>query len=167
MSLESDEVDNVPCDTGPHFGGNEQQIIATLVQPGNLEFWCTGPFPLQINTTFDPARYAQFNPGGRPRFTGGDLDPNSIYVSYDQAGRPQINFEMEGSSIGAFGRFTAGNIGEYLTITFDRKVIESAVIQSAITGPAVITGNFTKQQADAIVADLKAGALPVALTIAR
>ena len=27
----------------PHFGGNEKQTIATLVQTGNLEFWCTGP----------------------------------------------------------------------------------------------------------------------------
>ena len=72
---------------------------------------------------------------------------------------------MRGSAIGAFGSFTASNIGEFLTITFDRKVIELAVIQSAITGPAVITGNFTQQQANAVVADLKAGSLPVALMI--
>lgn len=149
----------------PHFGGNEQQTIATLMQNGHLEFWSTGPFPVPINTTFDPARYAQYNPGGMPRFTGRDLDPNSLSLSYDQAGRPQINFEMQGSSIDAFGNFTARNIGVYLTITFDRKVIESAVIESTITGPAIITGNFTQQQANAIVADLKAGSLPVALTV--
>lgn len=148
----------------PHFGGYEQQTIATLVQTGRLEFWCTGPFPVQINTTFDPARYTQYNPGGRPRFTGRDLDPKSLSVSHDQADRPQIDFEMRGSSIDAFGSFTARNIGEYLTITFDRKVIESATIQSAITGPALITSTFTQQQANAIVADLKAGSLPVALT---
>lgn len=149
----------------PHFGGNEQQTIATLVQTGHLEFWCTGPFPVHLNTTFDPARYAQYNPGGSPRFIGRDLDPNSLSVSSDQAGRPQIDFEMQGSSIDAFGSLTAHNIGEYLTITFDRKVIELAVIESAITGPAVITGNFTQQQANAVVADLKAGPLPVALMV--
>lgn len=150
----------------PHFGGNEQQTIATLVQTGHLEFWGTGPFPVHLNTTFDPASYAQYNPGGRPRFTGRDLDPNSLSVSYDQAGRPQIDFEMQGSSIDAFGSFTAHTIGEYLTLTFDRKVIESAVIQSAITGHTVITGNFTQQQANAVVSDLKAGSLLVALTVA-
>lgn len=150
----------------PHFGGNEQQTIATLVQTGHLEFWGTGPFPVHLNTTLDPAHYAQYNPGGGPRFTGRDLDPNSLSVSTDQAGRPQIDFEMQGGSIDAFGSFTAHNIGEYLTITFDRKVIELAVIQSAITGSAVITGNFTQQQANAVVADLKAGSLPVALTMA-
>ncbi|HEV2581791.1 MAG TPA: hypothetical protein VGT44_13135 [Ktedonobacteraceae bacterium] len=148
----------------PHFGGNEQQITATLVEPGNLEFWCTGPFPLPTGKTFDPSQfYAQYNPGDQPRFTGKDLDPNQIYVSHDQAGRPQINFEMGGSAIARFGTFTANNIGEYLTITFDRKVIESAVIQSAITGPGVLNGNFTEQQANAIVAVLKAGSLPVGL----
>jgi preprotein translocase subunit SecD len=94
------------------------------------------------------------------------LDPNSLSVSHDQAGRPQIDFEMQGSSIDAFGSFTARNIGEYLTITFDRTVIESAVIESAITGPTVITGNFTQQQANAVAADLKAGSLPVALMVA-
>jgi len=149
----------------PHFGGDEQQTIATLVQTGHLEFWGTGTGPVPLNTTFDPARYAQYNPGGRPRFTGRDLDPNALSVSQDQAGRPQIDFEMQGSSIDAFGSFTAHTIGEYLTITFDRKVIESAVIESAITGPAVITGDFTQQQANAVVADLKAGSLPVALTV--
>ena len=149
----------------PHFGGDEQQAIATLVQTGHLEFWCTGPLPVPINTTFDPVRYAQYNTGGRPRFTGRDLDPNSLSVSHDQAGRPQIDFEMQGSSIDVFGSFTAHNIGEYLTITFDREVIESAVIESAITGHTVITGNFTQQQANAVVADLKAGSLPVALTV--
>jgi preprotein translocase subunit SecD len=152
----------------PHFGGNEErQSTAILVETGKLEFWCTGPFPLQIGATFDPTQfYASYNPGNQPRFTGKDLDPNQLYVSHDQAGRPQINFEMQGDAIAGFGVFTADNIGQYLTITFDRKVIESAVIQSAITGPGVITGNFTEQQANAIVADLKAGSLPVALTVA-
>ena len=149
----------------PHFGGDEQQTIATLVQTGHLEFWCTGQFPLPLNTTLDPALYAQYNPGGRPRFTGRDLDPNAISVSNDKAGRPQIDFEMQDSSIDAFGSFTAHNIGAYLTITFDRTVIESAVIESAITGPTVITGNFTQQQANAVAADLKAGSLPVTLTV--
>jgi len=151
----------------PHFGGNEQQTIETLVQTGKLEFWCTGPMPLQTGKQFDPTRYAQYNPGGGPRFTGRDLDPNSLFVSQDQSGRSQINFEMQGSAIASFAKFTASNIGEYLTITFDQKVIESAVIQSTIDGPAVLTGNFTQQQANAIVADLKAGSLTVALMTLR
>jgi hypothetical protein len=147
----------------PHFGGNEQQTIETLVQTGNLEFWNTGSTPVQLGSTFDPTQYTTYNPGNKPEFTGKDLDASQVYVSYDSAGRPQISFEMKGDAIGRFGSFTANNIGAYLTITFDRKVIESASINSAITGPGVIAGQFTQQQANAISADLKAGSLPVAL----
>src|SRR5713101_3499284 len=62
--------------------------------------------------------------------------------------------------------FTGKNVGNYLTVTLDKVVIESAVIQSAITGPGVITGNFTTQSAQQVVTVLKYGALPIALKIA-
>jgi preprotein translocase subunit SecD len=149
----------------PGFTGNQTSAINTLLQTGNLEFWDTGSTPVTIGSTFDPSQYAQYNPGGKPWFTGADLNPGQIYVSYDQAGRPQINFEMKGNAIGAFGTFTGQHVGDYLTVTLDRNVIESAVIQSAITGPGVITGNFTLDQANQIVTVLKYGALPIALTI--
>jgi preprotein translocase subunit SecD len=147
----------------PGFTGNQTEAINTLLQTGNLEFWSTGPSP--ATGAFDPSQYTQYNPGGKPWFTGKDLDPNQTYVSYDQAGRPQISFEMKGGAIGKFGTFTSQNVGQYLTVTLDRNVIQSAVIQSAITGPGVITGNFSLDEANQIVTVLKYGALPIALTI--
>src|SRR5258708_14962622 len=53
-----------------------------------------------------------------------------------------------------------------MTITLYKKVIESAVIQNAITGPGVITGNFTTQSAQSVVTVLKYGSLPIALKLA-
>src|SRR5258708_14617559 len=73
---------------------------------------------------------------------------------------------MKGSAIGSFGSFTAKNVGQYLTITLDKSVIESAVIQNAINGPGVITGTFTTAQAQSVVTVLKYGALPISLKIA-
>ncbi|GAC1565976.1 MAG: protein translocase subunit SecD [Ktedonobacteraceae bacterium] len=149
----------------PGLGGNQTTAINTLLQTGVLEFWSTGTTPVNLNTTFDPTQFTQYNPGNKPWFTGKDLDPSQTYVSYDQAGRPQISFEMKGSAIGKFGTFTANNINNYLTVTLDKTVIESAVIQSAITGPGVITGTFSLAQAQQIVTVLKYGALPIALKI--
>lgn len=149
----------------PGFTGNQTQAIQTLLQTGNLEFWSTGPSAAQIGAAFDPTQYTTYNPNNKPWFTGKDLDPTQTYVSYDSAGRPQISFEMKGSAIGSFGTFTSKNVGQYLTVTLDRSVIESAVIQSAITGPGVITGNFTVDQASQIVTVLKYGALPIVLQI--
>jgi len=72
---------------------------------------------------------------------------------------------MKGDAVGSFGTFTGKNVGQYLTITLDGIVIESAVIQNAITGPGVITGNFSTQEAQRIVTVLKYGALPIPLKI--
>ena len=150
----------------PGFTGNQTEAVNSLLKTGNLEFWSTGPSPAAIGAAFDPSQYTQYNPGGKPQFTGANLDSSQVFVSQDQAGRPQISFEMQGDAISRFGQFTSKNIGQYLTVTLDKQVIESAVIQNAITGPGVITGNFTTQQAQQIVTVLKYGALKIPLKIA-
>jgi preprotein translocase subunit SecD len=149
----------------PGFTGNQTNAVNSLLQTGNLEFWSTGPSPVQIGSAFNPTQFTTYNPGNKPEFTGKDLDASQVYVSYDSAGRPQISFEMKGDAIGKFGSFTSSNVGQYLTVTLDRSVIESASINSAITGPGVITGQFTLDQANQIVTVLKYGALPISLVI--
>jgi preprotein translocase subunit SecD len=150
----------------PGFTGNETEAVNSLLKTGKLEFWNTGPSPVAVGSTFDPAQYSQYNPGGKPQFTGADLDSSQVGVGYDQAGRPLINFEMKGDAISRFGTFTSSNVGQYLTVTLDGSVIQSAQIQSAITGPGQITGNFTTAEAQSIVTVLKYGALPIPLKIA-
>jgi preprotein translocase subunit SecD len=149
----------------PGFTGNQTNAVNSLLKTGTLEFWNTGSTPVQLGTVFDPTQYTANNPGGKPQFTGKDLDASQVYVSYDTAGRPQISFEMKGDAIGKFGTFTSQNINQTLTVTLDGTVIESANISSAITGPGVITGQFTLDQANQIVTVLKYGALPVSLVI--
>jgi len=150
----------------PGFSGNQTEAVNSLLKTGLLEFWNTGSSPATLGAAFDPTQYTQYNPGNKPQFTGKDLDPNQVYVGQDQAGLPQINFAMKGDAVAAFGTFTGKNVGSYLTVTLDKVVIESAVIQSAITGPGVITGKFTTQSAQQVVTVLKYGALPIALKIA-
>jgi preprotein translocase subunit SecD len=147
--------------------GNQDQQIRAILKTGNLEFWDTGQTPLAAGTTLDPAQFASSNPGGKPPFTGKDLDPGQISVGSDpQTGAVVINFEMQGGAIASFGAFTGKHIGDQLTITLDRKVISSAVINSQINGPGIITGQFTQADAQAIVTVLQYGALPLSLVIA-
>jgi len=148
----------------PHFGGNEQQILETLLETGELDFWGTGDTGVPAGTLFNPSQYAQYNPGGKPWFTGSNLDPNQITVQYNSdTGQPQIGFAMKGSAVGDFAAVTSQNVGKYLTVTLDSKVLQSAVILSTINGPGVISGQFTQQQVRAIVSALKYGTLPLAL----
>jgi preprotein translocase subunit SecD len=151
----------------PGFTGNQTEAVNSLLKTGKLEFWNTGPTPVALGSTFDPTQYTQYNPGGKAQFTGADLDSGQVSVGYDAQGvRPVINFEMKGDAISRFGTFTSSNVGQYLTVTLDGSVIESARIDSAITGPGQITGNFTTDEAQRVVTILKYGALPIPLKIA-
>ncbi|GER86928.1 protein translocase subunit SecD [Dictyobacter vulcani] len=150
----------------PKFSGNQEDALRTLLKTGKLEFWDTGTSGgLQQNQAFDPNQYAQYNPGGKALFTGNDLDPNNLSPGQDpQTGAYLIQFQMKNNGAAArFGSFTASHIGHYLTVTLDRVVVTSPVIQSAITGPGSINGNFTLTEAQQTVNILKVGALPIAL----
>lgn len=78
------------------------------------------------------------------------------------AGQPivAITFNSEGKDL--FAKITRENIGEILAIFLDGKIISAPVIQDEITdGRAVISGQFTAEEARTLVRDLNYGALPV------
>ncbi len=148
----------------PHFGGNEQQAIDTLLGTGVLAFWDTGPYAtVPVGTPFYPSPYIQYNPGGRPRFTNQDLDPSALSVFRDPEGLLAISCTMKGDAVNRFQLYTANNIGHALTITLDGKVLESGIIETSIAGPFEVPVNSTQQQASALVSVLEYGPLPVEL----
>lgn len=85
--------------------------------------------------------------------------------SFDQNGRPAVNFRFNPQGARAFGEYTAQNIGEPFAIVLDDEVISAPVIQSAIPGGSgIITGNFTVESSTDLAVLLRAGALPAGLT---
>jgi preprotein translocase subunit SecD len=140
---------------------NEQEAVQLLGQTGKLEIINTGATPLTVG---------QPVPSGSNYpvvFTGDQLDTNSINAILDpQSGQPEITFQFKGSAQSAFANYTQKNVGNYLTITLDGTVIESAVINSQITGQGIISGgSMTLDSAQKTAALLRYGALPVPLQI--
>lgn len=83
-------------------------------------------------------------------------------VSYDNLGRPQIQFEMVHEGAVKFAEITRNNIGKKLAITLDGAVQTAPTINTEIAGGnGVITGNYTVDEAKATATLLNAGALPV------
>lgn len=81
-------------------------------------------------------------------------------------GRPEISFRMRGDGVKIFGDYTSANVGRYLAIVLDKRVISSPRIQSPILGgDGVITGAFTLEEARRLAIQLKYGALPVAMKV--
>lgn len=97
---------------------------------------------------------------GKTLLTGGAL--KKADVSYDNLGRPQIQFEMNIEGAKQFAKITRENIGKRLAITLDGEVQTAPMINSEIpSGNGVITGSYTVDEAKKTATLLNAGALPV------
>ncbi|MGR3495067.1 protein translocase subunit SecD [Citreimonas sp.] len=98
-----------------------------------------------------------------PVVTGEDLV--DAQPSFDQNGRPAVNFRFNPSGARSFGDYTAENIGNPFAIVLDNEVISAPVIQSHIPGGSgIITGDFTVEESTNLAILLRAGALPAELT---
>ena len=77
----------------------------------------------------------------------GDIVQNA-YVSRDNFGNPQINFELTKEGALRFADVTRNNLGQRLAIVLDGELQTAPTIQGAIeTGNGQITGRFTDQEA--------------------
>jgi PASTA domain len=147
------------------------ESIFTLVgTTGQVNFIDTDSTPLPIGsdvtgmTCTTSCRASQY----KILFTGAQLDPSSISAGLDsQTNQPEVPFQFQGAARSAFATYTANNIGNYLTITLDNKVIEAAVINSQITGRALISGGNMTTIADAqnLATLLKSGPLALPLKV--
>ena len=97
-----------------------------------------------------------------PGVTGEDLV--DAQPSFDQNGRPAVNFRFNPSGGRRFGDYTADNIGSPFAIVLDGEVISAPTIQSHISGGSgIITGNFSVEESTNLAVLLRAGALPAGL----
>jgi len=87
-----------------------------------------------------------------------EFDPNT------GAALVGLEFTSEGSDL--FAKITRDNIGKPLAVILDGAILSMPVIKSEITGgKAQITGNFTPDEAKALVRNLNYGALPVPISL--
>jgi len=85
--------------------------------------------------------------------------------SFDQNGRPAVNFRFNPSGARAFGDYTLENIGSPFAIVLDDEVISAPVIQDHIPGGSgIITGQFSVEESTQLAVLLRAGALPAEMT---
>jgi preprotein translocase subunit SecD len=87
--------------------------------------------------------------------------------SFDQNGRPIVNFRFDTVGGRMFGQATVNNVGQRLAIVLDNKVISAPVINSPIVGGIGIIegGGFTIESVQDLSLLLRAGALPAPLNI--
>jgi preprotein translocase subunit SecD len=98
-----------------------------------------------------------------PVVTGEEL--TNAQPTFDQNGRPAVNFKFNVSGARKFGEYTANNVGSPFAIVLDDEVISAPRINEAIPGGSgIITGNFTVEESTNLAVLLRAGALPAEMS---
>ncbi len=111
----------------------------------------------EVTPTAEPTRYHTV-------LTGNDL--KSVGVVRGQLNEYQVAIEFKAEAADLFEEWTTNNVGKYLGIVLDKKVISSPVIKNPIKdGQGVIEGGFTAETANDLAIQLRYGSLPIPLTI--
>lgn len=98
--------------------------------------------------------------------SGRMLQKASIQFDQNFAGKPIIGLKFNEEGADLFAKITRENTGTVLGIFLDGNLIEAPYIREEITGgEAVITGDFTVDQAKQVVRDLNYGALPMPISL--
>ena len=119
------------------------------------------PF-LEFREPSDDTASASFVPTG---LTGEHLKKTNLIFD-PTTGRPEIELNLTDEGAKLFAEITRKNLNKPVGIFLDGQPISIPIVQSEITdGKAVISGQFTPQEAKDLVGRLNAGALPVPITL--
>ncbi len=86
-----------------------------------------------------------------------ESDVASAKVIHDR-GQWMVNFTLTDAGTARFERTTSGNIGHMLAFFVDGKLVFVPTVQSTIGRSGEIAGNFTREQAEQIAADINRAA---------
>lgn len=88
-------------------------------------------------------------------------------VAFDQtSGAPHVSLQFNEEGDGLFGKLTEAHVGQPIAIFLDGEAISVPTVQQAIYGgQAVISGDFSIDEAKVLAQRLNAGALPVPVAL--
>ena len=169
---------------------NTDEVLAVLKETGQLEFVDMGTTPLSDGTviitdldnpqpaaTATPEATATADTAATPTIDElkakvwhtlmtGDQISNVSVTRLSTSNKIVVNFELKDEGAKIFKDYTENNIGKYLAIVLDKKIISAPVINSAIPeGKGYIEGKFTQETANALAVQLRYGSLPVAFDV--
>lgn len=100
--------------------------------------------------------------------TGADLKKAGVSFAGQgaQSGQPVVDLEFTGEGAKKFAALTQANVGKPLAIFLDNQLLTAPLVNEPILdGRAVISGNFTADNATQLSIQLNAGALPVPVRV--
>ena len=139
---------------------DSQQALSLIGQTAQMQF----AFPVYVDgkTASEPATLVDFRPSN---LSGSDLKKAEVTFQTDDR-LPAVSLEFKEEGRKKFAQITKENLNKPLAVLLDGYPITMPTIQSEIVdGNAIISGNFTIDEAKALAVQLNAGALPVPVSI--
>jgi len=98
--------------------------------------------------------------------TGKNLKNAEVIFQSQGLSEPQVSLKFDSEGTALFAELTKRNVGKTIAIYLDGKIISAPVVQTEINnGEAVITGNFSIEEANELKRRLNEGALPVPIEL--
>jgi len=152
----------------------DREIIDKLKEVGKLEFKLVEDDEGKIASVIKgeiPKDYEIGNLDGLPLLlkeqavlVGSDLAES--FVGFDSYGLAQVRLRFTSLGAKQFAKVTSENVGKRLAIILDGTVKSAPMIREPIvTGEAMISGDFSIDEARLIVSVLNSGALPIPLSV--
>ena len=103
-------------------------------------------------------------PDGKEIVTGAHLTKAMVEQNVYVDPKPYVSIKFDEEGTRKFGKATGEFLKQPISIVLDGEVISSPIVNSVITnGEAIITGNFTYEEAADLALLLRSGSLPVEL----
>jgi preprotein translocase subunit SecD len=133
------------------------QAISLIGQTAQLDFRELPAEATKASTFLD------FKPTG---LTGKDLSKSTVTFDQSKNGQPVVTLKFSPEGTKKFAEITTRNVGKPVAIFLDELPITAPTVQEPITsGDAVISGQFTLDEAKKLSIQLNAGALPVPIKL--
>lgn len=155
---------------------NPEEVVSSLRRTALLEFVDMGSTPVPEGTIIvtdfglqPGATPAPNEDGTQPTvyhtvMTGAGLKTAAVVPG--QLGGYEIVFTLESDASDIFAEYTTTHRGQFLGIVLDKVVVSAPAINDPITGgEGSITGNFTQEQAQTLVLQLRSGSLPIPIKV--
>ena len=82
----------------------------------------------------------------------------------DENNQPAVLFELKSAGATKFGKLSGENLGRYLAIILDNRVVSAPRLEGRITDSGRISGGFTSESANDLALTLRSGALSASVT---
>jgi len=149
---------------------NVETFLKGVTSIGLLEFVDFGEISIPTGTIIvTDFEYPYFQQTDETRWhtvmTNSEM--RAVDVSENGFGQYEIAFTLTPVGAQVLAEYTTNNVGNYLGLVLDKRVVSSPRVNSPITeGTGAITGQFTKEEAEALAVYLKIGKpLPIPLVV--